>query len=44
MPGASEKEEGALRYETAVASTRGHMILAPDAYFDGRTFDFSQNV
>jgi NitT/TauT family transport system ATP-binding protein len=42
MPGASEKEEGALRFETAVASTRGHMILAPDAFFDGRTFDFSQ--
>ncbi|WP_299368675.1 CmpA/NrtA family ABC transporter substrate-binding protein [uncultured Tateyamaria sp.] len=41
MPGASEKEEGALRVETDVASTRGHMILAPDAFFDGRTFDFS---
>ncbi|MDG1407602.1 MAG: ABC transporter substrate-binding protein [Octadecabacter sp.] len=41
MPGASEKQEGALRFETAVASTRGHMILAPDAFFDGRTFDFS---
>jgi NitT/TauT family transport system ATP-binding protein len=40
MPGASEKEEGALRYETAVASTRGYLILAPDAYFDGKTFDF----
>ncbi|MCF2872669.1 ABC transporter substrate-binding protein [Octadecabacter sp. G9-8] len=40
MPGASEKVEGALMYETAVASTRGHMILAPDAFFDGRTFDF----
>lgn len=42
MPGASEKHEGAMRFETAVASTRGHMILAPDAFFDGRTFDFSQ--
>ncbi|MFK7754942.1 MAG: CmpA/NrtA family ABC transporter substrate-binding protein [Sedimentitalea sp.] len=41
MPGASEKVEGELRFETAVASTRGHMILAPDAFFDGRTFDFS---
>ncbi len=41
MPGASEKVEGALQFETAVASTRGHMILAPDAFFDGRTFDFS---
>jgi NitT/TauT family transport system ATP-binding protein len=43
MPGASEKEEGALRFETAVASTRGHMILAPDAFFDGRTFDCPLN-
>jgi NitT/TauT family transport system ATP-binding protein len=42
MPGASEKEEGVLRFETAVASTRGHMILAPDAFFDGRTFDFAE--
>jgi NitT/TauT family transport system ATP-binding protein len=41
MPGASEKKEGALHSETAVASSRGHMILSPDAFFDGRTFDFS---
>lgn len=41
MPGASEKIEGALQFETAVASTKGHMILAQDAFFDGRTFDFS---
>ncbi|PTX54631.1 NitT/TauT family transport system ATP-binding protein [Litoreibacter ponti] len=41
MPGASEKVEGALKFETAVASTRGHMILAPDAFFDGKTFDFA---
>ena len=40
LPGASEKVEGALHFETAVASTRGHMILAPDAFFDSRTFDF----
>ena len=42
MPGASEKHEGAMQFETAVASTRGHMILAPDAFFDGRTFDFAE--
>ena len=42
MPGASEKQEGALRYETAVASSRGNMILAPDAFFDGRAFDSTQ--
>ncbi len=41
LPGASEKVEGSLKFETAVASTRGHMILAPDAFFDGRTFDFT---
>lgn len=41
MPAASEKEEGTLRFETAVASSRAHMILSPDAFFDGRTFDFS---
>lgn len=41
MPGASEKIEGSLQFETAVASSRGHMILAPDAFFDGRTFDFT---
>lgn len=41
MPGASEKVEGALRFETTVSSTRGHMILAPDAYFDGKVFDFA---
>lgn len=40
MPGASEKVEGALRFETAVASSNGHMILAQDAFFDSRTFDF----
>jgi len=39
LPGASEKIEGSMRYQTAVASTRGHMILAQDAFFDGRTFD-----
>ena len=41
LPGASEKIEGSLRFDTAVASTHGHMILAPDAFFDGRAFDFA---
>tara|TARA_R110002049_G_scaffold125439_3_gene281106 strand:- start:470 stop:1615 length:1146 start_codon:yes stop_codon:yes gene_type:complete len=40
MPGASEKEEGALAASTSVASSRGQMILSPDAFFDGKTFDF----
>ncbi|MFT7440165.1 MAG: hypothetical protein ACI83E_001656 [Sulfitobacter sp.] len=41
LPGASEKVEGAMTQETAVVSSRGQMILAPDAFFDGRTFDFA---
>lgn len=43
LPGASEKIEGSMRYETAVASTRGHMILAQDAFFDGKTHDFAKD-
>jgi hypothetical protein len=39
LPGASEKLEGALQIPTAVASTRGEMLLGPDWFFDGRTFD-----
>lgn len=42
LPGASEKIEGALANETAVASTKGEMILAPDAFFDGAVFDPDQ--
>jgi len=41
MPGASAKIEGALAHPTAVASTRGEMILGPDAFFDGKTYDFA---
>ena len=40
MPGASERVEGAMRYKTAVASTKGEMILGPDRFFDGQLFDF----
>jgi NitT/TauT family transport system ATP-binding protein len=39
MPGASEKLEGSLRHEEAVASANGSMILGPDAFFDGTVFD-----
>ncbi|ABD55956.1 ABC transporter substrate-binding protein [Jannaschia sp. CCS1] len=39
MPGASEKLEGSLIHPTAVASTRGQMILDTDVFFDGRIFD-----
>ena len=41
MPGASEKQEGAIHVETAVSSSRGQMILAPDAFFDGKVYDFT---
>lgn len=40
FPAASEKVEGSLRVPTAVQSIKGQMILAPDAFFDGRVFDF----
>lgn len=40
LPGASAKVEGAMLHRTAVASTKGHMILGPDAFFDGAIFDF----
>lgn len=40
LPGASEKLEGSMQAETAVSSTRGHMILAPDAFFDSKLYDY----
>lgn len=40
LPGASEKAEGALKVPTAVASTKGEMILGPDRFFNGAVFDF----
>lgn len=39
MPGASEKLEGSLAHSEAVASTKGHMMLGPDRFFDGEIFD-----
>lgn len=39
LPGASEKLEGAIRYPTAVGSTRGGLNLQPDGFFDGAIFD-----
>lgn len=41
LPGASEKVEGALAEPTAVASSRGEMILGPDTFFDGAHFDIA---
>jgi two-component system, oxyanion-binding sensor len=39
LPGASARIEGAMGHPTAVASEKGQMILGPDAFFDGETFD-----
>jgi NitT/TauT family transport system ATP-binding protein len=39
LPGASSKVEGAIASPTAVASRRGRLILQPDAFFDGATFE-----
>jgi two-component system, oxyanion-binding sensor len=39
LPGASSKLEGAVAHRTAVASTRGQLILEPDAFFDGKTYE-----
>lgn len=39
LPGASARIEGAMAHPTAVASEKGQMILGPDAFFDGATFD-----
>lgn len=39
LPGASSRIEGSMRHATAVASEKGQMILGPDSFFDGETFD-----
>lgn len=39
MPISSEKIEGSLPAASPAASTRGQMILGPDAFFDGAIFD-----
>ena len=44
MPGASEKVEGAILHETAVASAQGSLSLLPDAFFDGQFFDPDRNL
>lgn len=42
QPGASAKLEGAMVHRTAVASTNGNMILGPDAFFDGNTYEIPE--
>ncbi len=39
LPGASEKLEGAIPHDTAVASQKGHLTLLADSFFDGAIFD-----
>jgi two-component system, oxyanion-binding sensor len=39
LPGASARIEGSMAHPTAVASEKGQIILGPDAFFDGDTFD-----
>ncbi|MEM8851751.1 MAG: CmpA/NrtA family ABC transporter substrate-binding protein [Pseudomonadota bacterium] len=39
IPSASSRVEGALGAATAVGSAEGRLILSPDAFFDGKSFD-----
>ena len=39
LPGASSKVEGSLDKLTAVTAQQGSMVLANNAFFDGKTFD-----
>ncbi|WP_345900341.1 CmpA/NrtA family ABC transporter substrate-binding protein [Martelella sp. UBA3392] len=42
LPGASLKVEGALKVPTPVGASAGGLVLGPDGFFDGRTFDPDQ--
>lgn len=44
LPKATDKIEGAMTQATSVPSTKGHMILQPDAFFDGAVFDFAPEL
>jgi ABC-type nitrate/sulfonate/bicarbonate transport system substrate-binding protein len=39
LPGASMKVEGALTNPLAAASHQGNLMLSPDRFFDGKSFD-----
>jgi two-component system, oxyanion-binding sensor len=39
LPGASSKLEGGIDDPLGVGTTQGRLILGPDRFFDGRTFD-----
>jgi ABC-type nitrate/sulfonate/bicarbonate transport system substrate-binding protein len=42
VPGASAKLEGGIAYPTGVGTPQGRLILGPDRFFDGRSFDPDQ--
>jgi two-component system, oxyanion-binding sensor len=39
LPGANAKVEGALLSPAAFGTTQGNLVLGPDGFFDGMTFD-----
>lgn len=39
LPGASSKVEGSLSQRTSVGTQQGAMVLEPNSFFDGRSFD-----
>lgn len=39
LPGASSKLEGSIEDPLGVGTTQGRLILGPDRFFDGRSFD-----
>lgn len=42
LPGASAKLEGGIREPTGVGTVQGRLMLGPDQFFDGRSFDPDQ--
>lgn len=39
LPGASSKVEGGIAVPLGVGAQQGRLVLSPDSFFDGRTFD-----
>jgi len=44
LPKVSHKPEGAMTHPTAIAGTKGPLILGPDTFFDGAIFDFRGEI
>lgn len=42
LPGASSKVEGAVRGMIGAGTEQGQLVMEPDAFFDGKTFDPEQ--